>query len=47
MFTGYSYVQIPQAWVWAHYISTLVLMLPNHCDLNSCAGPEPQLKVKG
>ena len=26
------YVQTPQVWVWAHYISTLVLMLPDHYD---------------
>ena len=30
----------------SHYISTLVLLLPNR-DLNSCANPEPQLKVLG
>ena len=42
---SYFYVQIPQARVWAHYISTLVLFLPDHRDLNSCANPEPQLKV--
>ena len=28
----------------SHYISTLMLFLPNH-DLNSCVNPEPQLKV--
>ena len=42
---GKVYVQMPQARVWAHYISTLVLLLPNHRDLNSCVDPEPQLKV--
>ena len=39
------YMQMPQAWVWANYISTLVLLLPDHRDLNSCVDPEPQLKV--
>ena len=29
----------------SHYISTLVWLLPNHCDLNSYVDPEPQLKV--
>ena len=29
------YVQMPQARVWVHYISTLVLLLPDHRDLNS------------
>ena len=37
-----SCVQMPRAGV---YISTLVLFLSNHHDLNSCANPEPQLKV--
>ena len=36
---------MPQARVWAHYISTFVLFLSDHRDLNSCANPEPQLKV--
>ena len=27
------YVQMPQARVWAHYISTLVLFLPDHRDM--------------
>ena len=40
-----TYVQMPQARVWAHYISTLVLFLPDHRDLNSCVNPETQLKV--
>ena len=39
------YVQMPQARVWAHYIFTLALFLPDHHDLNSCVNPEPQLKV--
>ena len=29
----------------SHYISTLVILLPDR-DLNSCANPEPQLKVQ-
>ena len=29
---------MPQAWAWAHYISTLVLLLPYHRDLNSYIG---------
>ena len=39
------YVQMPQAQVWAHFISTLVLFLPDHHDLNSNVNPAPQLKV--
>ena len=39
------YMQMPQAGVWAHFISNIVLFLPDHHDLNSCANPEPQLKV--
>ena len=27
---NYSYEQMPQAWVWAHHISTLVRLLPDH-----------------
>ena len=30
----YGNVQIPQAWVWAHYIYTLVLLLPDHRDIS-------------
>ena len=26
----YCYEQTPQAWVWAHHISTLVRLLPDH-----------------
>ena len=29
----------------SHYISTIMLFLPNRRDLNSCVNPEPQLKV--
>ena len=29
----YIYEQTPQAWVWAHHISTLVRLLPDHCVL--------------
>ena len=36
----FTYVQMPQARVWSHYISTLVLLLPDHHELNSyfCLG---------
>ena len=39
---GDIYVQMPQAQAWASYISTLVLLLPDHRDLKSevfnCSG---------
>ena len=39
------YVQMPHAQVWAHFLSTLVLLLPDHHVLNSNVTLEPQLKV--
>ena len=31
---GYIYEQMPQAWVWAHHISILVRLLPDHRNIN-------------